>query len=94
MQNDHWTSKHHKSERNWFIEQLQTLAQAKYMRITFLAGDVHCAAVGVLKTRIKGRKNDMPPDQDFRYMLNVVSSELPVPYTCSHWLTVGTQVRS
>ena len=63
------------TERNWFIAQLQALAQAKYTRITFLSGDVHCAAVGVLKTRIKGKKNDVPPDQDFRYMLNVVSSE-------------------
>ena len=51
------------TERNWFIQQLQALAQAKYTRITFLSGDVHCAAVGVLKTRIKGKKNDVPPDQ-------------------------------
>ena len=43
--------------------------------MTFLSGDVHCAAVGVLKTLTKGKNHtDVPPPQDYRYMLNVVTS--------------------
>ncbi|KAF8652731.1 hypothetical protein AX16_004230 [Volvariella volvacea WC 439] len=69
--NDHWTAKSHKSERNNFIGRLQHLALAKGVRITFLSGDVHCAAVGVLKT-LKGGD----PASDHRYMLNVVTSAI------------------
>ena len=33
---DHWTAKNHKSERNWFIQELQELAAEKSVRITIL----------------------------------------------------------
>jgi hypothetical protein len=33
---DHWTARHHKDERNWFVQELQTLAADKSVRITFL----------------------------------------------------------
>ena len=33
---DHWTAKHHKRERNWFIQELQELAAEKSVRITIL----------------------------------------------------------
>lgn len=33
---DHWTAKHHKQERNWFIQELQELAAEKSVRITIL----------------------------------------------------------
>lgn len=52
----------------------------KSLRISFLSGDVHCAAVGVLKTLVRsnGGKNnrtiDAPPETDYRYMINVVTS--------------------
>ncbi|KAI0253864.1 hypothetical protein BJV78DRAFT_1371871 [Lactifluus subvellereus] len=73
--NDHWTSKYHKAERNWFIGQLQLFAQQRRIRITFLSGDVHCAAVGVLKTLQKSKRLSAPvPESDHRYMLNVVTS--------------------
>ncbi|KIJ68942.1 hypothetical protein HYDPIDRAFT_80069 [Hydnomerulius pinastri MD-312] len=82
--NDHWTAKSHKKERNWFIQQLQGIARMKRVRITFLSGDVHCAAVGVLKTlvRNKGGKDnratsiEIPPSTDYRYMINVVTSAI------------------
>ncbi|KAH7889248.1 hypothetical protein F5I97DRAFT_1934198 [Phlebopus sp. FC_14] len=79
--NDHWTAKVHKKERNWLIQQLQGIAKMKRIRITFLSGDVHCAAVGVLKTLARsGGKNsravEVPPATDFRYMLNVVTSAI------------------
>ncbi|KAI0050058.1 hypothetical protein FA95DRAFT_1677081 [Auriscalpium vulgare] len=75
--NDHWCSKYHKPERNWFIQQLQLFAQHRRIRISFLSGDVHCAAVGILKTLVKGKKSqDIPPQEDYRYMINVVSSAI------------------
>lgn len=33
---DHWTAKHHKDERNWFIQELQDLAAEKSVRVTVL----------------------------------------------------------
>lgn len=80
--NDHWTAKCHKKERNWFIQQMQGIARMKSLRISFLSGDVHCAAVGVLKTLVRsnGGKNnrtiDVPPETDYRYMINVVTSPI------------------
>ncbi|KAK7689123.1 hypothetical protein QCA50_007814 [Cerrena zonata] len=75
--NDHWTAKSHKRERNWLIEQLQNFAKVKHARVSLLGGDVHCAAVGILKTLVKGKnKQDLPPAIDYRYMINVVSSAI------------------
>jgi len=55
---------------------MQGVAKKKRLRITFLSGDVHCAAVGVLKTLTKGKDAEIPPNFDHRYMLNVVSSAI------------------
>lgn len=33
---DHWTAKHHKQERNWFVQELQQLAAEKSVRVTIL----------------------------------------------------------
>ncbi|KIJ37701.1 hypothetical protein M422DRAFT_60910 [Sphaerobolus stellatus SS14] len=74
--NDHWTAKGHKKERNWFIETVQQFAKVKRIRVSFLSGDVHCAAVGVLKTLVKGKEPGIAPAVDHRYMLNVVSSAI------------------
>lgn len=70
---DHWTAKNHKSERNWFIRQLQELAADKSMRITILGGDVHLAAVGQFYSN---RKLDIPQVHDHRYMVNIISSAI------------------
>ncbi|KAI5273272.1 hypothetical protein E4T47_03448 [Aureobasidium subglaciale] len=70
---DHWTAKHHKPERNWFIQELQELAASKSVRITILGGDVHLAAVGQFYTK---KKLGVPKDRDHRYMPNVVSSAI------------------
>ena len=48
---------------------------ATHTRVSIVSGDVHCAAVGVLKTLVRDkRKQDVPPAQDPRYMINVVTS--------------------
>jgi hypothetical protein len=64
-------------ERNWFIEQLQSVALRQRIRISFVSGDVHCAAVGVFKTLIKNKKQpDITPAIDHRYMVNIVTSAI------------------
>ncbi|TRM61810.1 hypothetical protein BD626DRAFT_500604 [Schizophyllum amplum] len=74
--NDHWTATAHKKERNWLIEQLQKIAVAKKIRISFVSGDVHCAAVGVFKT-LKGKNTKaLPPLADPKFMLNVTTSAI------------------
>jgi hypothetical protein len=41
--------------------------------VTFLSGDVHCAAVGLLHTYYghHGEPKDLEPSKDHRYMMNV-----------------------
>ncbi|KAJ3991526.1 hypothetical protein F5050DRAFT_1802118 [Lentinula boryana] len=74
--NDHWTSRTHKQERNWFISQLQEFSKVKHIRVSFLSGDVHCAAVGVFKS-LKDKTNpEIPPPMDHRYMINIVTSAI------------------
>ncbi|KAI5210429.1 hypothetical protein E4T39_00153 [Aureobasidium subglaciale] len=70
---DHWTAKHHKPERNWFIQELQELAASKSVRITILGGDVHLGAVGQFYTK---KKLGVHKDRDHRYMPNVISSAI------------------
>ncbi|KAF1969051.1 hypothetical protein BU23DRAFT_513894 [Bimuria novae-zelandiae CBS 107.79] len=70
---DHWTAKHHKDERNWFIHELQHIARTKSVRVTILGGDVHLAAVGVFYSN---KKLNIPKDKDHRYMPNVISSAI------------------
>ncbi|KAI4173702.1 MAG: hypothetical protein LQ348_006501, partial [Seirophora lacunosa] len=70
---DHWTAKHHKQERNWFIQELQELAAEKSIRITILGGDVHLAAIGQFYS---GPQMGLPKDRDHRYMPNVISSAI------------------
>lgn len=70
---DHWTAKHHKEERNWFIRELQHIASTKSVRVTILGGDVHLAAIGQFYSN---KKLNIPKDKDHRYMPNVVSSAI------------------
>ncbi|EAU88219.2 plasma membrane protein [Coprinopsis cinerea okayama7 len=74
--NDHWTARSHKKERNWLIEQLQNFSRTKGIRVTFISGDVHCAAVGLLKTLKQKGKPEPRPEDDWRYMQNIVTSAI------------------
>lgn len=70
-----WHLAIYQRERNWLIQQMQRLALTQRLRISFLSGDVHCAAVGVLKTyRANKKEADVPIGLDHRYMLNIVTS--------------------
>ncbi|KAL4881616.1 hypothetical protein BJY04DRAFT_227711 [Aspergillus karnatakaensis] len=68
---DHWTAKHHKSERKYLIEDLQDLAAEKSIRVTILSGDVHLAAIGQFYSN---PSLNIPKDKDYRYMPNIISS--------------------
>ena len=70
---DHWTAKHHKAERNWFVQELQALAAEKSVRVTILGGDVHLGAVGQFYTP---KRMNVGKDRDHRYMPNVISSAI------------------
>ncbi|KAL0935151.1 uncharacterized protein CTRU02_209742 [Colletotrichum truncatum] len=71
--NDHWTAKNHKKEREIVIQDMQDLAADKSVRVTFLSGDVHLAAVGQFYAN---PKLGLPKHKDFRYMPNVISSAI------------------
>ncbi|KAF5391297.1 hypothetical protein D9757_001947 [Collybiopsis confluens] len=74
--NDHWTSRTHKQERNWLISEIQAFARTKRIRVSFLSGDVHCAAVGVFKSLKDKNAPEIPPPVDHRYMINIVTSAI------------------
>lgn len=89
---DHWTAKHHKRERNWFIQELQELAREKSVRITMLSGDVHLAAAAQFYSN---PKLGLPKDRDHRYMPNVISSAIvnaPPPDTMADVLNKRNKV--
>jgi len=63
-------------ERNAFIQRLQEFALHKKVRISFLSGDVHAAAVGEFKTlKVKGQAG-VEPTNDYRYMLGITTSAI------------------
>ncbi|KAG9016285.1 hypothetical protein FRB90_003509 [Tulasnella sp. 427] len=76
--NDHWTAAGHKQERNWLVKECQNLAVRQRLRISFVSGDVHCAAVGAFKSLHTGSRfmPALTPERDYRYMLNIVTSAI------------------
>ncbi|KAK2785135.1 hypothetical protein FQN52_008621 [Onygenales sp. PD_12] len=68
-----WTSKTHKLERGWLMEDLQELAAEKSVRITILSGDAQLAAIGQFYSN---PKLQIAKDKDYRYMPNVISSAI------------------
>ncbi|TFK55220.1 hypothetical protein OE88DRAFT_1780304 [Heliocybe sulcata] len=74
--NDHWTATSHKKERNQFVQRLQDFAAQWCVRVSFLSGDVHCAAVGAFMTFVGKKGKALPPSVDHRYMISVVTSAI------------------
>lgn len=58
---DHWTGYHHSEERKQVVESFQQLATDMHLRVTFLSGDVHCAAVGRFYTHPKMQDLSIDP---------------------------------
>ncbi|KAL2848570.1 hypothetical protein BJY01DRAFT_154424 [Aspergillus pseudoustus] len=89
---DHWTAKHHKSERKYLIEDLQDLAAEKSIRVTIVSGDVHLAAIGQFYSN---PSLNMSKDKDYRYMPNIISSgiaDMPTTEMISDTLNRRNQV--
>lgn len=70
---DHYTARTHKKERNQLIRKLQGICAEFSVRITILGGDVHLAALGRFYSK---PKLNIPVENDYRYMVNVVSSAI------------------
>lgn len=70
---DHYTARTHKRERNGLILKLQQIAAEFSVRITILGGDVHLAALGRFYSN---PKLNIPLEEDYRYIVNVVSSAI------------------
>lgn len=70
---DHYTARHHKKERKALMLRLQILAEAHNVRVSILGGDVHLAAIGRFYSN---PKLSIPPEQDHRYMANIISSAI------------------
>jgi hypothetical protein len=69
---DHWTNVSHADERMAMILRFQQLSLLKKVRITFIAGDVHCCGVGRLFNP------DMDGDEHLMYQI-VSSAIVNVP---------------
>ncbi|KAI8337947.1 hypothetical protein BC941DRAFT_352187 [Chlamydoabsidia padenii] len=70
--NDHWTAGNHLVERKLLIENLQQFAREKSIRVSFLAGDVHCCAVGKLYSKDMKEKEEGDP----YFMVQIISSAI------------------
>jgi len=70
---DHYTAHQHKHERKELVLRLQELSKKHSLRITILGGDVHLAAIGRFYSN---PKLGIKPEQDWRYMPNVISSAI------------------
>ncbi|RKP24733.1 hypothetical protein SYNPS1DRAFT_7862, partial [Syncephalis pseudoplumigaleata] len=68
---DHWTADCHLDERKTFIERLQMISRERSVRVTFIAGDVHCCGAGYLHSKPTA---DVAPEADFRHMAQITSS--------------------
>ncbi|KAK2611071.1 hypothetical protein N8I77_004449 [Diaporthe amygdali] len=70
---DHYTARTHKKERNGMVERFQEICKQFSVRITILGGDVHLAALGRFYSN---PSLNIPCENDYRYMANVVSSAI------------------
>ncbi len=68
-------------ERNKLVEQFQFRARTQRLRVTFVSGDVHCGAVGLFKTLKQKNGSEIASANDYRYMVNIVTSEWSVHKT-------------
>ncbi|KAF8476167.1 hypothetical protein BDZ91DRAFT_788803 [Kalaharituber pfeilii] len=84
---DHWCATVHKKERFVFLTRVQALALKYGVRVSFLSGDVHLAALGKFYSKIPPQVDTSEDEEseeaearvlerDYRYMLNIISSAI------------------
>ncbi|KAL1889402.1 hypothetical protein Cpir12675_005802 [Ceratocystis pirilliformis] len=89
---DHYTAKTHKLERREMVERLQAIAAEFSVRVTFLGGDVHLAAMGRFYSNPSLK---IPAERDFRFMQNIVSSAIvnkPPPQAVANLLAKRNKI--
>ncbi|PSN61804.1 hypothetical protein BS50DRAFT_592740 [Corynespora cassiicola Philippines] len=89
---DHYTARQHKHERRDLIHKLQNIAKKHSVRVTILGGDVHLAAIGRFYSK---PKLQIPAENDFRYMPNVISSAItnkPPPQAVANLLAKRNKI--
>ncbi len=69
---DEWPNRLHRQERRAMLEWLQSFALHRRVRVSFISGDSHCAAVG----RVCSTKGERGGVHDERMMVNVTSSAI------------------
>jgi hypothetical protein len=77
---DHWTCKQHSEERKYIVENLQRIAAAKQVRVTFISGDVHCCSAG--KFFNPQKRSDERDDSNCMYQITssaIVNAPPPNP---------------
>lgn len=67
-----WTAGNHMMERRYFIKRLQVFAKERSIRVSFLAGDVHCCGAGRLYSKDMKTKEEGDPF----LMVQIVSSAI------------------
>lgn len=74
---DEWCHEAHIEERNRILGRLQDFAKQRSIRVTFLSGDVHCAAFSMFRSDKHVRhKLHLKPENDHRLMYQVISSAI------------------
>lgn len=89
---DHYTARQHKTERRELIQMLQNFSKKHSARVTILGGDVHLAAIGRFYSN---PKLQIPAEQDWRYIPNVVSSAItnkPPPQAVANLLAKRNKI--
>lgn len=93
---DKWTAAPHIKECNTQLKFFQKLAEERSVRVTFLSGDVHCAALSRFCSDAATRwKEHLTPETDPRLLFQVIASAIvnqaPSPMACVayHYLTTS-----
>ncbi|KAL9089607.1 MAG: hypothetical protein Q9165_005639 [Trypethelium subeluteriae] len=89
---DHYTAHQHKKERKMLVHRLQDISKKHSVRISILGGDVHLAALGRFYSN---PKLEIPAENDFRYMPNIISSAItnkPPPQAVANLLARRNKV--
>jgi hypothetical protein len=74
---DEWTHDAHIKERDTQLQHFQSLADKRDLRITFLSGDVHCAAFSRFRSDKSTRdQRHLTPETDSKLMYQVISSAI------------------
>lgn len=74
---DEWCHDSHIDERNEILGRLQDFARKRSIRVTFLSGDVHCAAFSMFRSDKETRiAHQLQPQNDHRLMYQVIASAI------------------